>query len=431
MIFKNIKKLISILILIAVSMVFLSCKNESLIDYNIKVADDENIEEETNEFTFERTLDQGYTERVMTQKDYDRLDNDKILRSIANRTKKPVDVHGIYLPAYVAGNKEKFDNIFENIKESNINTIVVDVKDELGRITIDITGDHIKRLKTREIQIKNIEEFVNKCHENNIYLIARVASFLDNFATRQDKNMAVKKKDGTYYKDNNGYFWLNPYMKETQDYILEIGLACADIGFDEIQYDYFRFSADRGMNKVDFSNVSDGKSKIEVLTKIAKEHYLKYIEKNVYFSLDVFGSIINSYKDQYSIGQDYNALVKYCDYICPMVYPSHYANKTFGIDVPDLEPYNTVLAAMNSSATSIKNQFDPSAHYGEVRPWLQAFTANYIPEYMVYDPEQYNEQIKAVNDSGNASWLFWQGGGVYKWGAFLNAGARDYTKKIE
>lgn len=414
------KKILSILIIFNLAFTLVSCKSNKLVNYDIKVEDKE-IEAETKEFTFERSMDQGYLDRVVTQKDNDKLVNDKILSIIKNRKKKPVKMHGIYLPAYVAGNEEKFDKIFENIINSNINAIIVDVKDELGRITVDITGDNIKRLKTREMQIKNTKDFLQKCHDNNIYVVARIASFLDNFAPRQDKNLAVLKKDGTYYKDNSGYFWLNPYKKEVQDYILEIGLACADIGFDEIQYDYFRFSADRGMNKVDFSDVNQGKNKIEILTSIAKDHYLKYIEKDVFFSLDVFGGIINSYKDQFSIGQDYNSLVKYCDYICPMVYPSHYANKTFGIDIPDLEPYNTVFAAMKSSKTSIENQYDNTAHYGDVRPWLQAFTANYIPEYLVYDPEQYKEQIKAVEDSGYEEWIFWQGGGVYKWDAFLNS----------
>lgn len=422
------KKIILIISMLIFGLLLTSCNNNRLVNYNIKVEENE-TEAETKEFTFERPLDQGYLDKVMTQKDYDKLTNDKILSMIPKREKKPIKMHGIYLPAYVAGNNEKFDKIFENIKNSNINAIIVDVKDELGRITVDITSDSISRLKTREIQIKNTKNFLDKCHENNIYVVARVASFLDNFAPRQDKTMAVLKKDGTYYKDNSGYFWLNPYNKNVQNYILEIGLACADLGFDEIQYDYFRFSADRGMNKVDFSDVDDGKNKIEILTAIAKDHYQKYIEKGVFFSLDVFGGIINSYKDQFSIGQDYNSLVKYCDYICPMVYPSHYANKTFGIDVPDLEPYNTVLSAMKSSKTSIDNQFDPSAHYGEVRPWLQAFTANYIPEYLVYDPEQYNEQIKAVEDSGYNEWIFWQGGGVYKWDAFLNKNANDATVK--
>ena len=431
---KNSKKFLLInLLIIFVCFLFIGgCKKEEIIDYNI--SDDELIganidqENETKAFSFERPMDQGFQEKIVTKKDKDRLINNEILNMLEKRTKTPTTVHGIYLPAYVVGNQEKFDKIFENMINSNVNAIIVDVKDELGRITIDIDGEIIKSLKTKEVQIKDVKGFLDRCHNNNIYVVARVASFLDNFAPRQDKSMAVRKKDGSYYKDNSGYFWLNPFEEKVQNYIKEIGLGCAKLGFDEIQYDYFRFSADRGMNKVEFPQIEQGTTKTDILSKIAQEHYKTYIKENVFFSLDVFGAIINSYKDQYSIGQDYNQLVKYCDYICPMVYPSHYANKTFGLDVPDLEPYNCVLAAMNSSKNSIENQKDQSAHYGQVRPWLQAFTANYIETYMVYDPPQYKEQIKAVEDGGYNEWIFWQGGGVYKWAAFLNEGATDYTK---
>ncbi|MCQ2609607.1 MAG: putative glycoside hydrolase [Lachnospiraceae bacterium] len=422
------KKIVSIVLLISIVMMLLSCGKKEVIDYDINLHEVEESIMPTKEFSFDRPMDQGYQSKVVTKKDRDRLTNNEIIDLIQKRTKQPTIVHGIYLPAYVVGNEKKFGPIFENICNSNINAIIVDVKDELGRITIDIDGEIIKDLKTKEVQIKDVDAFLQRCHDNNIYVVARVASFLDNFAPRQDKTMAVRKKDGAYYKDNSGYFWLNPFEKKVQDYIKEIGIACAKKGFDEVQYDYFRFSADRGMNKVVFPQVDEGKTKMDILTEIAENHYQSYIKENVYFSLDVFGAIINSYKDQYSIGQDYNSLVKYCDYICPMVYPSHYANKTFGIDVPDLEPYRSVYEAMQSSIKSIQSQYDKTAHYGQVRPWLQAFTANYIPEYMVYDPEQYKEQIKAVKDSGYEEWIFWQGGGVYKWGAFLKDGAIDATK---
>lgn len=421
-------KLLSIVVTMCILSTLVSCEQKEVIDYDINLHDTSESIIPTKEFSFDRPMDQGYQSKVLTKKSKDRLVNNEIIDLTLHRTKEPTIVHGIYLPAYVVGNEKKFEPIFENICKSNINAIIVDVKDELGRITVDIDGEIIKELRTKEVQIKDVDGFLQRCHDNNIYVIARVASFLDNFAPRQDKSMAVKKKDGSYYKDNSGYFWLNPFEKKVQDYIKEIGIACAKKGFDEIQYDYFRFSADKGMNRVVFPQLEEGKTKIDILTEIAENHYQSYIKENVFFSLDVFGAIINSYKDQYSIGQDYNSLVKYCDYICPMVYPSHYANKTFGIEVPDLEPYNTVYKAMQSSINSIQNQFDNASHYGQVRPWLQAFTANYIPEYMVYDPPQYKEQIKAVEDSGYEEWIFWQGGGVYKWDAFLKDGAIDATK---
>ena len=101
-----------------------------------------------------------------------------------------------------------------------------------------------------------------------------------------------------------------------------------------------------------------------------------------------------------------------------MVYPSHYANKTFGIDVPDTNPYEAVKKALETSTSTIEKTFDSAVHYGKVRPWLQGFTANYLQEYINYDTKEYKDQMRAVVDAGYDEWMFWHPGGAYKWEAF-------------
>ena len=407
----------NIFIVLIVFCVLVSCNNK-IIDYRLAI--EETREVESSEFSFEKPTTKLEEKEVITKKDKDKMFNAKIKDLILKRTKEPIEMKGIYLPAYVAGNDEKFDVIFENIKNSEINSIIVDIKDELGRITIDCDAEIVKELRTTEKQIKNVKAFLDRCHEENIYVVARIACFLDNFATRKDNSMALITKSGKLYKDNSGYYWLNPFKQKTRDYIKQIALSAADIGFDEIQFDYFRFSTDRGLRQVEFTEEeTGGLSRIEVLTNFAQEVYEELVKKDVFFSIDVYGSIINSYRDQWSIGQDYPNLIKYCDYICPMIYPSHYANGTFSIEVPDLKPYETIYNALKTSNTVIEKSYDYSAHYGKVRPWLQAFTANWLQDYMVYEKEQYREQIKAAEEAGFNEWIFWQGGGVYKWESFL------------
>ena len=425
---KRIKIVILFMVLGIVS-ILVSCTQNEIIDYDLEII--ETTEEVTEEFSFEKTnSDLNKKSNIVTKKVKDNVTNDTIKEAIKTRTRKPIKAKGIYLPAYVAGKAERFDPIFENLKNSDLNCIVVDIKDELGRITIENNSQIVKELKTTEIQIKNIRDFIDRCHNENIYVIARVASFLDNFATRQDKSMAMVKRDGKLYKDNMGYYWLNPYSEKTREYIKQIAISAAETGFDEVQLDYFRFSTDSGMKKVDFTDeMTGGKTKIDVITSLAQDIYLEMIKRNVYFSLDVFGSIMNSYRDQDSIGQNYAELVKYCDYICPMVYPSHYANTTFGIAVPDSEPYKTVLNAMQTSSNVINNARDYGSHYGEVRPWLQAFTADWIAGHIDYGKEEYEAQIKAIYEAGYNEFLLWQGGGVYRWDELLRID--DLNKKAE
>lgn len=391
-----------------------SCSNQQIINYGVEVVETE--QNNAIEFSFEKKVDSKPKSQVVTKKDRDFQISENIKQLINERKRSEREIKGIYLPAYVVGKEERFNPIFDNIKKSCINAIVVDVKDEIGRITFNIDNEFVRSKKTIEPQIKDIDAFVKLCKENDIYLIARVSSFLDNYLTKLDSSLAIHRKDGKYYRDNTGYYWLNPYNEDVKKYLIEIGRGCAKAGFDEVQYDYFRFSADSGMRNVVFP---DDKSKIEVITELAQDIYQELIKENIFVSIDVFGAIMNSYKDQNSIGQEYTTLLKNVDYLCPMVYPSHYANKTFGLDVPDLKPYEAVKGALDTSRNTVEKTRDETMHYGKVRPWLQGFTANYLTEYKTYDVAEYIEQIKAVEDSGIKEWLFWHPGGVYKWDAFV------------
>lgn len=415
-----IKKISLFMALILVPIELAACSNgKQIIDYGVEaVASDQN---EDIDFSFEKDIDTKPKSNIETKKDRDYKYAEKLKETILLRDKEERKIKGIFLPAYVAGNEEKFQVILENIKKSCINAIVVDVKDEVGRITFAMDNDYVRSKRTIEPQIADIEAFVRVCKENDIYLIARVTSFLDNYLTKLDSSVALHREDGKYYRDNIGYYWLNPYREDVQRYLIEIGKGCAKAGFDEVQYDYFRFSADSGMRKVKFTEEeTQGKSKIETITEIAQRIYQELIPENVFVSIDVFGAIMNSYRDQNSIGQEYVTLLKNVDYLCPMLYPSHYANKTFGLDIPDFHPYETIKNALKTSTNTINKTYDELAHYGKVRPWLQGFSATYLEEYIVYDPEQYKAQIKACEEEGYDEWLFWQPGGVYKWDAFYD-----------
>lgn len=416
----NIKNLrmIRLIVVLAIFLLLTSCEvNKEIISYGVEVVETEEVKEE--EFSFEKDIVSKPQSVIRTKKDRDFMVSENVKSLVLKRNKKEKKVKGIFLPAYVAGKPEKFDPIFEHIIDSCINTIVVDAKDEIGRITFSMDNDYVKSKKTIEPQIKDIDAFIKKCHDHDIYVVARVSTFLDNYYTKLDNSVAVHKKDGKKYKDNTGYLWLNPYNEDVKRYLIEIGKGCAKAGFDEVQYDYFRFSADSGMRNVVFTDEeTKGRSKIEVITELAQEIYQSLIPENIFVSIDCFGAIMNSYKDQNSIGQEYQTLLKNVDYLCPMVYPSHYANKTFGIDVPDTKPYEAVKNALETSTSTIQKTFDSVAHYGKVRPWLQGFTANYLQEYITYGVEEYKQQIQAVYDAGYDEWLFWHPGGSYKWEAF-------------
>ena len=111
-------------------------------------------------------------------------------------------------------------------------------------------------------------------------------------------------------------------------------------------------------------------------------------------------------------------MAKILDYICPMIYPSHYADGSLGVKYPDLQPYDIILASMNASNEKLA-AIPEGEHRAIVRPWLQDFTAPWIQHYQPYGPKQLREQIQATYDAGLEEWILWSPSNRYSVGGLL------------
>ena len=190
------------------------------------------------------------------------------------------------------------------------------------------------------------------------------------------------------------------------------------MGFDEIQFDYIRFSTERGVGDVVYEEEdTQGRSKTDIITEFIEYAYERLSEEGVFVSADVFGAIIGGGVDSDAVGQSYGDMADHLDYICPMIYPSHYGDGYFGIDHPDTKPYDTILAALKGSKVNLGDHGKEEGHEIVVRPWLQDFTASYLDHYIEYGDEQIRQQIQAVYDAGYDEWLLWSAACRYHWSA--------------
>jgi len=105
-------------------------------------------------------------------------------------------------------------------------------------------------------------------------------------------------------------------------------------------------------------------------------------------------------------------MAKYLDYICPMIYPSHFGEGNYGIQYPDLEPLNIIRKALTASSEKL-DQIPKDEHRAIVRPWLQDFTATWIKHHMKYGADELREQISGVYGAGYEEWLLWNAGCKY------------------
>lgn len=334
--------------------------------------------------------------------------------------RNPVKVKGIYVSAYVAGTEDRMDQIINEIRKTELNAVVIDVKDDRGRITFDMDSPTVNEIKACRPYIGDLPGLIKKLNDHHIYPIARVVAFRDPYLAEKKPEWSLHEADGSVYRDDKGLAWVDPYKKEVWDYLVEVGKKAGELGFKEIQYDYVRFAVDKTMKNVVFDEAdTQGRDKEQAITGFINYAYDSLAKEGLYMSADVFGTIMRSKEDAADVGQDYSGMAQSLDYICPMIYPSHYGQGSFGIENPDTEPYNTIRDALKDSASLLSASGQSGQRQAIVRPWLQDFTASYLKTYIPYGDDQVRQQIQAVYDSGYDEWILWDAGVSYDYGGLL------------
>ncbi len=319
--------------------------------------------------------------------------------------KTPESVKALYMSGWVAGSKDFRDSLVKIIDETELNAVVIDIKDSTGRVSFSTDDPLIKEIGSSENRIKDIRALTSLLHSKNIYIIGRVSVFQDPYLTKIKPEWAVKKSsDGGVWKDRKGLSFLDPTNKNVHEYILAIAKNSYKEGFDEINFDYIRYPSDGNMKDINY-NLAPGKTRADNM-----ESFFKYLsteikkDENIPISGDLFG-LTTEAKDDMGIGQVWEKAVPYFDFVCPMVYPSHYPSGHAGYKNPSLYPYEVINRALISAVTRTKaiNQ-----DILKIRPWLQDFDMG-----ATYTKELVKAQMKATYDNDLTSWMLWDPSNKY------------------
>ncbi len=321
-----------------------------------------------------------------------------------------VKVKGIYVTGPMAGSSA-MDDLIRLIDETELNAVVIDVKNDEGNITYQMELQEAQDMGACVGYIGDMDGLMEKLKAHNIYTIARIVCFKEPCLAKYRPELALKKADGSNLTDAYGLEWVNPYEEGVWEYLTDVALAAADAGFDEIQYDYVRFPIGSDADSADYGVDMQEYPKEQAITDFLNYAAERLHGRGVPVTADVFGTIIGSSVDVEQVGQNYARLGGTVDVLCPMIYPSHYGNHVFGLEVPDAHPYEAVYAALEGS----KSELD-GIEEGEravVRPWLQAFTATWVTGHISYGGEQIRQQIQAVYDAGYEEWILWNAANRY------------------
>ena len=344
----------------------------------------------------------------------------------------PTEVKGIWVGAWFIVEPGRLERYIELCETTEINTIVIDIKEEHGYVTIPMLREGFP--VNENILLENIEEILEDLKSRDIYTIARIVCFKDPRWGSRNPHLALRDGDGNRWTDRSDVGWLNPYERENWEYIAEICLRAAELGFQEIQLDYVRFPADGRLSDIYFGEAGEEHTKAEIIAEFMTFIRDTMLQVGVRTSADVFGVIGLSNNDAQIIGQDLDLLYPILHYISPMIYPSHFANISQNgqgqfingilFETPDKEPYDVIY---NTLQHFIRRHETSDLNTAIIRPYLQDFTAGYLGEgmFITYGPDEIKAQIQAVYDAGLTQWLLWSNVSRYTREAFYDTDSDD------
>ncbi len=324
---------------------------------------------------------------------------------------KPETIKTIYLNGWAAGSKRRLEEAIEIAKTTEINALVVDIKDCTGFIFYNVNVAEADKYNAKKILIPDIEAFLEKLHQEEIYVIARIAIFQDPVLAQAREDLAIHKKSekSSLWRDRSGRAWVDPSAKEVWDYNIAVAKDVLEKGFDEINFDYIRFPADGNLQNMDFP-LWDGTASRSLIIK----EFFKYLRKKLpgaVISADLFGlTTVNL--DDLGIGQIIENAFEYFDYVCPMVYPSHYIPGFLGYQNPAQYPYEVIRDSLDSALSRLTSFNQSTGKKAKLRPWLQDFSLGGV----AYDKKMIKAEMQAVYDSLGkdfCGFMLWNPGSAY------------------
>ena len=321
---------------------------------------------------------------------------------VAKRVADGEEMRGIYLTGPACGVSSVLTRV-DNFISAGGNAVVFDAKDIDGGVSFYSRHPLASWGSGRKTPvISSLDDMIKRFDDRGLYVVARVALFLDGELGRARPDLALQDSTGAPWGER-GCIWVDPAHPDVRDYNLGLAMELARAGVDEIQFDYVRYPTNgwAGDAVGDLEDIALGRREaINGFLAAARDSLHR---SGVRISADLYGIMAwGSMEDLALTGQDVAAIAQLVDVICPMIYPSHFGPGFEGRKRPGDDP-----AYFISEGT---RRFQAMAEgHAEIRPWLQAFS------YRVsrFDGDYIRTQVESARASGGSGWSLWNPGCRY------------------
>lgn len=333
------------------------------------------------------------------------------------RLRQASDKYGIYLKSWNASG-EDLKTFIQFLKNHGMNSFVVDVKDDLGRVTYNTSLETPQKAGAVREHI-NMKELLQTAHENDMYVIGRIVTFQDpklysfdnykyaiwNYRKEEPWGHKIKVEDEETEEVTwvQREYWVDPFSEFAWEYNISIAEELEDLGIDEIQFDYIRFPSDGDMTGIYYRYKKEGMRKIDAIEsflRIARERL------SVPIGTDLYG--FNSwYRMGNWIGQNIEMVSHYVDAISPMYYPSHFPRDF----LKDLAYFNRARTIYKEG--SLRSSFITEGR-SVIRPYVQAFLLGGELEFEEPEYSDYLiQQIEGAAEGFASGFTLWNNSNRY------------------
>lgn len=318
--------------------------------------------------------------------------------------------YGIYVSSANASG-EPLERHLEFLSSHGMNAIVVDFKDDMGNLTYDSELEQAHEIGAVRNRFR-AAELIEKAHERDIYVIARVVVFKDMRLYRyQDHAYALwdpnrdapwghfrtitNEETGEETKEQVEH-WVDGYSPFVWDYNIAVARELQARGVDEIQFDYIRFPSDGDLTRIRHRHRRAGMRPVDAL-----ESFLKKARGSLHIPLstDVYG--FNAWARMDYLGQNIGMISRYVDAISPMFYPSHFS-RSF------LPSFTYLDRATEIYRTGTRRALEIVGGRALIRPFVQAFLIGGELEFDIPTYTRYlHNQIDGSLEGSAAGFLLW------------------------
>nr|MBA3276995.1 carboxypeptidase regulatory-like domain-containing protein [Chloroflexia bacterium] len=310
----------------------------------------------------------------------------------------PQLIKAVYANVSLLTTEGGLDSLIEIANTTEVNAIVIDVKE--GSIFYDSEVEFFDQTGTIR-PFYDLDAILARLAENDIYAIARMVVFQDPLVAEARPDLAVQDVNGGLWVNEQGVAWVSAFEEELWDANIALSVELIERGFAEVQYDYVRFPSDGDLSTADFGPEYTAENREAAITEFVKRSHEAINAAGGMLAADLFGFVTIVDEEQY-IGQRFSALAPHLDFVCMMIYPSHFeeGNIASAPGHPNDYPYETIYESLERAEANAPGS---SAKF---RPWLQDFSYGYN-DLRDYTADDVRAQIDAAEEFGASGWMLW------------------------